>query len=444
MSNVNNPIYRQAIARIRAQEAKRIGSGSSTAKAQSALIAKTIAAPTRALSDAPSAASLAEKVSVYTLTPAATKDDKVALLWYIHFGYLSETEKELQPYINSVATFAHLLFEAALDSVQPSTYQKTLVTARQLEAIKAIVAYTFTADSYKDQGNVDAYKANVEVASALELPAPLHTNLAGLRSKMEMAVWYGLFGVIALAASKSIDGKGSAALKTNRFRALRSRFAWDDEYACVTAENSRPSDYAFSYINLAWVRLVAYKRALFSMTARMLTQQRGAEEDAYLTTARLMSYAELSHVMLIHKFLQMYPWAGTIPALQVDRQNYFAGLRQLYEMCEPILDHRGAQQRDSDGEVIRDASAMPYMKLIYGDALDLAKRDGMLKLLYVAWSVLKETEATLSEYEVPDEYPTILAEFAQWARDIERVDEEEDDHALPTAPDASDSASDEE
>jgi hypothetical protein len=426
MSNASNRAYRLALNNVLAQQGHRALSAQGESEKQRQLIQVTLAAPTRSLTASAGRATLSEKIYVYQLPTDASDAVVRDYMWYLHLCLMGKDNSTINCWMNVMATFCITLFAAEYENVQTSTYIKVPLSRQQLSAIKTIVDYTFTAGANLDRQWIDARTNALQTLEAVALPQLKHTAIEAKCRQVEMSVWYGLLGVLVLAATKNIDSAGSHALTTNRFAALMSRFSWDATTAFPLSEHGRPNDIAFGGLNLAWVRLVGYKRATFKFTAKLLASEKSAEEEAYLTTTRLMRFAELSHIIIIHSFIQRYAWASLVPSLEVDAQNYFAGLRQLYEMCEPLLDHRGNPIKNEHGTVLRDSAEMPYLKMIYGDSLDLAKRDGMLKLLYVAWSVLKETETTLNDYEVPDSFPTALAEFQNMKRDLLELAVEQD------------------
>jgi hypothetical protein len=149
-----------------------------------------------------------------------------------------------------------------------------------------------------------------------------------------------------------------------------------------------------------------------------------------------MKYTDLAHVVIIHRFLNEYPWAAELPSLQSNIRSYNQGLSQLEGMCEDLLDARGNPVLLPNGKRRKNLSAMPFVKLIHGDSLDVAKREGVRVLLYVAWEVLRQTDTTLGSYTVPESYPSALNEFysALDALDaLQEVDESDSDDSHPGA-----------
>lgn len=431
MTTITNPVHKQLIANIRREHQARQAASGSIESQRASLRRQTVSAPVRSTKVTASSASLSEAIQVYTIAPGTPKSDIQNVLWFFHFSNMSKKSKGVLQWQNLLASWCYNLYSGVFQGVQPATYEIHQITPAQLANIKIVVDTQFTPNSREIPDLRENRKTAKGELKMFDLPEVVYTDMSDVHQTMEMGVWYGLLGVLALAAAKDVAGKGGKALTENRFKALKGKYGWDDTVAAPLSSKYRPSVDAFKGFSAAWVRLVAYKKALFTSAAALLAQKSGAEDDAFLTTVKMMRYADLTHVTLIHEFLSQYYWVGSIPSLAADVNSYYAGLQQLLNACDVLTDTRGRELKDAEGNLVRDTACMPYLKMIYGDSLDLAKRDTMKKLLFVAWSVLKESSPTLSEYEVADRFPPILAEFDAWRSNVDTVEESEEEESEP-------------
>lgn len=406
------------------QRAKVFGKQSALADQVLANVQRTMAAPPTITKKEASLAHQVDNLIIYTLPPSGTYDQTTSVLWYLALCALNKDSDNIREWCNLVSSMAYTLYSGALSAERARGVVIHVLTNDQRDAIVSFIDSLRGLSARPTQQEIDAVTDARTGLGGLILPTAQAISGHIVRTLTERAMWYGYFGVWVFAATKDIEDTGKAALQVSRFRAVKSKFKWTSDQAPMYEEGARPTDHAFKMMSRVWLRIPGIKRALFRYISSIPEHESSVEDDAMNTTTRLMKYSELTHMVLIHKFLNEYPWAADLPSLVSNVRTYNHGLTQLYEICDPIIDPRGRPVVGLDGTIKRDTSIMPYIKLIFGDSLDIAKRDGVKVLLYVAYETLRQTEETLSQYKVPEHYPVALNEFLAAKDALEEEPEE--------------------
>jgi len=350
-------------------------------------------------------------ITAYILPDNATLDDKKAWMWMLAFSANNSDETDKTRWSNLIASMTAALYPTLIGGGPSSSITKNVLTTTQVLEAKRIAALAAHIVDGPGGPRAAEIRAAAEALYALLIPEiRLVPELpAGLPS--ETVMWYAYFGVIIFAMVKDVNDTGGAALKVNRYRALKSKYGWDDGTAPMLEEAARPSDHAFAQINRAWVRLPELRGPLFRYLCRISEIDASVEDEAVFSVVRLMKYADLTHIALIGQFLVEYPWAVELPLLAGSVRGYLTSIQQLLGMCDDRRDAGGRLMLRADGNREKETTLLPYIKLLHSDKLDIAKREKVKPLLYLAHHVLKATVTTLGAYAVPEQYPAVLAQF---------------------------------
>lgn len=374
-----------------------------------------------------SMASAMDIVTVYALPPSRTKLQLEAFLWQLVFRMRDPGTESIAYWVSCLATLVYTLYGGLFSSEVLSTLSLNVLKQSEIEACEDFMVYMkqCAIDSLSpDDNRVDELdeKMNLSMLPALGDIAPLL-----VKAGREMATYYAYLGVLMFAIVKDVSATGKEALMVSRSSAVTKKYKWTEESAPFLFQGALPLIHGFTKISSAWLRLPAVKYVLFKYVARLSDTIVSTEDEAMFTTARLMQFADLAHVMIIGQFIKMYPWVVSLDELSSDLANYKEGWDSLVAACPDITSYKSSKSGKKVAYIHKDISVIPYLKMIYGDKKDLAKREGMKVLLYVAYQALKEDIPTLSSYKVEYEAKTAYNKFLDVRRKLSEEDDDSDE-----------------
>lgn len=376
-----------------------------------------------------SKAGMTTRPYIYYLPDNTTLVDKTSFFWYLVLCSRRQLDVKMLEVQSWLATLVYLLYPTVLDSSTATHYVKTpfgrgnlekvgdMMTAAKGESLSNPDAKHWTPVNIKSFGT-----SYIPKLGLTDFPKPSVISPLAMNVELEPLMMYAYLGVICFSFNKDIAGSGKQALETKRFDALKKKYKWTDLQAPVLSEEARPSNEFFSVLSSAWGRMPHLRREFFTYAAHISTFNSNAEDEALFTVVRLMKWSDLAHITIINTLIAQYPWVLSLPSLATAAQAYAAGLNQLRQMCPIKTDAFGREEKDEDGSVVRDTTLMPYVKVVYGDKLDVARRDQMLPLIFLAVEILKPSLVSLAQYTVGSVYPVVMREFRYIDTSIQAAD----------------------
>jgi hypothetical protein len=304
-----------------------------------------------------------------------------------------------------------LLYADKLNEVVGAEVQVDTITYEQLGNISEYVRWMTNPSILNEDEHFEKARELKHNPRAFALPLPMGCLIGSVSVEPELISFYAYLGVICAAAVKDATGSGNQALTVSRFRAIRDKYKWATDNYPFLGGSSAPSVFSLDKLSDVWKRLPITKRVFFTSVCRIAEIGGSAEDEALFLTLRLMKFSDMTHVMIIGSFLVAYPWAASIPSLAPSVINFDNETRRLMKMCPDVKDSAGRTVLTAGRVAEKDASLLPYAKLIHGDTLDIVKRDSMLPLLYVAKRQLSITQHTLASYTVDSEFPQVYDDF---------------------------------
>jgi len=298
-----------------------------------------------------------------------------------------------------------------MEEMLSNEVQHERLTAVHVSQISSIVDVYAHSKGCSDEELGERFKNCGWNPNRVNLPLPIDYEDDLIGGVPELLSLYAYLGVLCVACVKDASGSGEAALTTARFKAIREKYKLTKEGYPFLGGDAAPSISSFVNLTESWKRLPVTRRVMFSHFGKIASISGSAEDEALFTTIKLMKFADMVHVSIIGSFLVAYPWAAQLPSLQASIINYDNETGRLLNMCPDLADNMGRKMYSHDRKVLKDAALLPYAKLIHGDGLDIAKRDTMLPLLYVAKRQMMINFPTLSNYQVPEEFPLAFEEF---------------------------------
>jgi len=398
------------IGRAAAQAAltgKVVGISDTSQKLKSLSSAKTVAGGVGSTQ-----ASLTQRTKWYRVPTGSSPNDLICLIRYFMLCAVNDDSLNRGEWKNLLASMVGALYTDSITQAIGFELDVVRLSQGEMHAIcESVNTLLGLPDMTPDKFKMTLTK-HIGVLKKLQLPSPGDWALGAFAVEAPTTAYYAYLGVIAMAAVKDASGTGEQALTTNRFRAILSKYHWAKEDFPFLGGDLAPSTHAFTMFNHSWTLLPSTRRLFFTNSGKITELGGSAEDEAFLTTFRLMKFSDMTHIAIINGFLDTYSWAVKLGSLQRSVINYTQEVDKMYNMCPQLPDERGLPQKTIDGLIIRDATLLPYVKAIHQDSLDIGNRNLMLPLLYVAHRALMEDDPNLASYVVPENYPGAWAEFS--------------------------------
>jgi len=199
------------------------------------------------------------------------------------------------------------------------------------------------------------------------------------------------YAIVLFLMSKRVEADNHSPITEARPRALKGK-AHITEVMPFLDGKLRLSDVSHLALNSAWSESAALRGACVLEFCRFAEIETDITQDLIYTSMHLMKFGAMAHAKITYAFLKAYPWAGEIPALM--------NAISIYK--DSVL------ASSKHPEEIR-----PYLKLIYGDKLSIFPRNELDVLVACAVEVEKETNPTLADFYVNDQYGPIVESFKE-------------------------------
>lgn len=380
--------------------------------------------------------SMTTRALAYELPAAVSIDKKRAFFMYLILCLRSETSKDRKEYSNLLYTWFHALFRSMIAPLLNVHYDVEIVSNKDLD--RMVKRMDAGAQTLKD--SVEDAKAKMKAMSLVKILTflPVSWICAPIAYSMafDHTALYGILGMICFCLHKDAAGSGSEALKTSRYNALMKKYSLDVKDYPYYGPLMGATTKGLTELKVAWANNPILKKTVFTELIKFSGQDTTLEQDYVFLFVRLMRWSDLSHIPIITEALNMYPGLDIIPQLRPSLIAYKAGVNQMRMMCPDLLDASGGSVKDSNGAIVKDISAMPFLKLISGDKKSIAQRDTMLPLLAVSVYLLCKTKEKLRQYAKPQGYDSLEQEVERTLEAMEErsreLEDKEDDSGSET------------
>jgi len=323
-------------------------------------------------------------------------------------------------------SLVHLLYGPVIQTSAEKEATKVMISAAVQEVLHNLgsgALLPLMRDATSDQDRF--YQLRLAPALAL-LPADGELAIDATTGDIEWVWFYGYFGIVCFSMIKDLQANmtvslprvpmkvasGFSALINARPLAVRSKYKIPEGSAEYIGGDMNPSPESYGSIFMAWRELPFLRRAIFTYMSFALRMETSAEDEAVLTSVRLMRWGENSHVALIVRFLAECEYAKYSPLIAAAVRSFQLEFEALRKECAPVLTADGTPMLNKDRTVIRDDQQVPWVKLIHLDMLVLCQRNQHELLLDVALLWLKRRDSTLNAYVSPGKHMTTAQAFA--------------------------------
>jgi hypothetical protein len=325
-----------------------------------------------------------------------------------------------------------LLYDPVVGSLVNKAYTVRYLTEKELknvdETIKAYTAITSTEPS-------DIVKTVTVLSgrhSMAELP-PLGVAGSFLsRISTDMITAYAYFGIVCTTIQKNPGGTGWDAINTSRPAAYLRKYQWSSESVPFLGGDLAISKEAAIWMRREWMLIPQVRRTLFVYLAAISEADAPASDEVTFTVIRLMRWTDLNHVSLIYEFLTRFKIAASADVLVPYVEQFHRNVTHLIMSCPALLGPGGVVVKDSNGQIIRNTSAMPYVKILVSDKGDVVPRAPLEALIQVAHAYLSKTNDKLVGYVAPTKFGHVLTSVEEFERNVKaRISEMEDEEVAP-------------
>jgi hypothetical protein len=346
------------------------------------------------------------------------KDASLTVKWswfvYLTVCATGKKEKNINVWVTWLLSLAYLLYPSVLSS----QVDKEFVLHELGPAELAII------QGYLTAGEAIATPPGTELVNEITtlnaahaipgLPALGGFRPADLGCATNTTAMYGYFGVICFCITKDAAASGSKALLTGRPNALLQKYRWSGADVPMLGASLKPSAFAFGSLTRAWQYIPASRVVIISHVVASSSAGASVEDEAAFTSVRLMKWGEIGHMAIVGEFLQRFPDAWYAPFIAPEVAAYVAGIRQLLELCPVLLDPLGRPLKTASGQDARDRTLMPYIKILYGDKLDVAMRKNMNPLIAIAREMLLTVLPDIKDYIPPKDQELMVERFKEY------------------------------
>jgi hypothetical protein len=280
-----------------------------------------------------------------------------------------------------------------LQKATRTTYAPIQLTETQVAELNEKMAALSSGLELEDEGAVlaaeTAIKAGVLIPGlpSVDPEAPLAESYGEWAPRIIVSH----YSIVLFLAGKRIEGDDHTAISVNRPLALRGKAHIIDQSAFMEGQ-LRLSDISHIQINNAWSESSSLRAACLSEFSLFSQSDTEFTQDLIYTTMHLLKYSNMTHAKITYDFLLGNTWAIEVPALRKSIGVFLDSVRASASYADHLL---------------------PYLKLIYGDKIDIFPRKDLEPLIACAVAVGAETNPTLLDFYVSGEHQSIVDAFLE-------------------------------
>jgi len=364
-------------------------------------------------------ASFSEIYLVPTLPEKSTLKQRVSLALY--FASVLRAPKELsskEAVVVLIGLF-DILYRPLTRKSLKIEWNEIVLTRAQLLELDAFIADGKTLGPAGGPGyhnNRNAFIAKHQLPQTAQIGM---VSSDFFETERDPLMFYGYAGLLLFSLHKDPDGQGKNALTLARPNALREKYKKTKEAFVLWNAKGIPTEKGWSAISGIWNLIPTTKFNWFERFIEFGKETVGAEDEALFLSVRLMRFSDLSHVALITQALNEFDVIRAYPPLAGELEAFGAGIRQMYELAPIVRSATGAIQLDEHGRPLKDTYYLAYLKVLYGDKKDIAKRNTMPFLLVCCVRLLISNHPELANYTIPAGYDNRFNDFRLWKDEVE-------------------------
>jgi len=183
----------------------------------------------------------------------------------------------------------------------------------------------------------------------------------------------------------------SAAIEVNRPRALIGKYGLGATTMLLNGA-AKMSFQGQKCVSMSWNELGAFRAILMREFSYFASSETNVPQDIFYLHVRMMKFAHMTHVRLIYEMLIEHPWAADWQPLSGSVRKYLSHLDALARIPE---------------------EEQPFIKLIYGDKLDLFPRKELQALTACSLAVLEQNNDDLGDYYHDSQFGAVADQFME-------------------------------
>jgi len=343
----------------------------------------------RVVRSAPSTA-FTSRLVIPVLPDSATELDRAAMAWFMMVTGTSATT-DLASWKVYIAMYSVFMVPSLGGKLPPNLFLRAVMSQERMLALRG--AYTrlmLTFEESEDLPGEGPNQAYMAVARTPGLPQADTSLSWGLGyAERHPKIYASHYSIVLFLLSKRVEGENHDAISQKRPEALRKKAHIDDVCAFLDGD-LRPSDESHLGINNAWAESAALRAVCLEEFSYFSQTETDITQDLIYTSMHLMRFGGMQHAKITYSFLKAYPWAVEVPALKGPIGVYIDSIKASNKFPERVR---------------------PYIKLIYGDKVGLFPRNELDMLVACAVAVNKETNPTLQDFYVSDQFGAVVEAF---------------------------------
>jgi len=199
------------------------------------------------------------------------------------------------------------------------------------------------------------------------------------------------YALVLFLAGKRLEGDDHTAMTVNRPKALRDKAHLGSSVGFLDG-SLRLSDVSHLQINNAWAEMANLRSTCITEFASYSASDTDFIQDIVYTTMHLLQNSGMQHAKITYGFLKAYDWVVEVPALRNSLGTYIDSIKAASKYPQTI---------------------QPYLKLIYGDKIDIFPRKDLEPLVACAVAIGRETNENLGDFYSSNEYASIVEAFLE-------------------------------
>jgi len=197
------------------------------------------------------------------------------------------------------------------------------------------------------------------------------------------------YSLVLFLAGKRVDGSDHTSMTVKRPKALRDKAHLGASVGFLDGA-LRLSDTSHLLINNAWAEMSILRSTCITEFAAFSASDTDFIQDIVYTTMHLLQFSGMQHAKITHGFLKAYDWVVEVPSLRNSLGIFVGSVKAMAKY---------------PGEI------QPYLKVIYGDKVDVFPRKELEPLVACALAVGREIDENLKDFFSSGEYAAIVEAF---------------------------------
>jgi len=207
------------------------------------------------------------------------------------------------------------------------------------------------------------------------------------------------YSIVLFTIGKRIDGTDHTALTVNRPRAVKGKAHISADTAYLEG-SLRLSDVSHSKLNDAWTEMSSLRAVCMEEFSLYSQSDTDVTQDILYTTMHLLKFSNMSHAKISYDFLQAHPWAVEVVALRKAIGIFLGSVNALSSYKESMI---------------------PYVKLVYGDKVDIFPRKEMEPLIACAVASGLEMSPSLRDFYTSGDFQPVVDAFLEELAQRQRI-----------------------